>query len=194
MLVGKYVSLRELILKDVYTFKNWSKHSSYLLLDYNFNEVEEKSIKDWFIWKTHSPFSKYYVILKDSYPIGYISFKNISYFLKSACLGIALNPTYINKGYGGDAIKTMLKYFFDELKFKKISLKVASYNKRALHLYEKIGFKKRWTILMSFPNGNFDINIKDFYNNKECFKKVFGKTFFYAYQMDIRREDFINGI
>ncbi len=55
-------------------------------------------------------------------------------------------------------------------------------------------FKNPRTTLMPFPNGDFDINNEDFSGNKDCFKKFFGKTFFYAFNMDITREDFENEV
>lgn len=194
MFKGNIVTLRELRLKDVYTFKNWSKHTSQLFLDYNFYEIEKEDIEKWYTWKTSSPFSIYYVILKEEKPVGYISFKNISNIFKCASLGIVLNPACMDRGYGTDALKTMLKYYFNDLNFKRINLKVASYNKWAINLYSKIGFVKKRTTLMPFPNGDFDINNEDFSGNKDCFKKFFGKTFFYAFNMDITREDFENEV
>lgn len=57
-------------------------------------------------------------------------------------LGIIIgDKNYWNSGYGTDAMKVLLKYGFDTLKLNRIELKVYSYNPRAVHVYEKIGFK-----------------------------------------------------
>jgi len=46
------------------------------------------------------------------------------------------------KGYGSKLLKMFMQYLFDELKYKKIILDTKLNNKRAQHVYEKLGFKK----------------------------------------------------
>ena len=46
------------------------------------------------------------------------------------------------KGYGSKLIKMFIQYLFDKLKYKRIILDTKLNNKRAQHVYEKIGFKK----------------------------------------------------
>ena len=47
----------------------------------------------------------------------------------------------MNRGYGTDAIETILKYAFNKMNLHKIELRVYEFNKRALKCYEKCGFK-----------------------------------------------------
>ncbi len=44
------------------------------------------------------------------------------------------------KGYGSDALKTLVKFYFDQLNFHKFCLRVSSFNTRAISAYKKIGF------------------------------------------------------
>ena len=46
------------------------------------------------------------------------------------------------KGYGKEAIKLLLEYGFNNLNLNNIMLKVYSFNKRAVKLYESLGFQK----------------------------------------------------
>ena len=57
-------------------------------------------------------------------------------------LGIAINHQMQNKGYGKEAISTILNYGFNELKLKKIILRTRVYNARAIHVYQECGFKE----------------------------------------------------
>ena len=57
-------------------------------------------------------------------------------------LGIAINHQMQNKGYGKEAISTILNYGFNELKLKKIILRTRVYNSRAIHVYQECGFKE----------------------------------------------------
>lgn len=46
------------------------------------------------------------------------------------------------KGYGADALNTMVRYCFDNLKAERVYLIPRNNNPRAVHVYEKVGFKK----------------------------------------------------
>lgn len=60
---------------------------------------------------------------------------------RTAELGIAISGSMQDKGYGKEAIKRILEYGFDELKLQRVTLNVHKDNPRALHVYEKLGFK-----------------------------------------------------
>ena len=57
-------------------------------------------------------------------------------------LGIAITSKKQNKHYGQESIKRILEYAKEELKLNIIDLNVYSINKRGIHCYEKLGFKK----------------------------------------------------
>jgi RimJ/RimL family protein N-acetyltransferase len=46
------------------------------------------------------------------------------------------------KGYGSEAIRLMLDYAFGALGFHRVSIGVVGFNARALHFYEKNGFRR----------------------------------------------------
>lgn len=50
------------------------------------------------------------------------------------------DPDYRGRGYGSDAMRLLVDYGFRELNLYRITLSTYSYNTRALHVYEKIGF------------------------------------------------------
>lgn len=190
MIKSRRLLLRPLKLSDVYEFKNWGRHESVLYKEYDFLEQRDSEIRDWFRWKTFHFFARYYVILEKDTAIGYISFRNINPLLKSATLGLVIDPAKINQGLGEEALFTMLDYYFNSLFFHRILLKVAQYNKRALHIYKKMGFVRTSSSLMSFPNGDYDETNPEFYEVEDAFKIIFGKTFFYADRMELSREQF----
>ena len=55
------------------------------------------------------------------------------------------NKKYWDRGYGTDALLTLLRYGFETLNFNRISLCVMAFNARAIHVYEKIGFLREGT-------------------------------------------------
>lgn len=62
---------------------------------------------------------------------------------RSAVIGISIHdPKNHDKGYGTDAMISLLKVGFMILNFHRLELMVMDYNKKAIHVYEKIGFKE----------------------------------------------------
>ena len=73
--------------------------------------------------------------------MGYVTLKNINWLFRKGEMGIVMDPSKMNKGYGTLAIKQYLKIVFTQYKMKKIILRVAAFNKRARRAYEKVGFQ-----------------------------------------------------
>ncbi len=57
-------------------------------------------------------------------------------------LGIAITAAMQEKGYGTEAIPAMVRYGMDTLGLRRIFLKVYPDNTRAIHVYEKCGFRE----------------------------------------------------
>ncbi len=73
--------------------------------------------------------------------IGNCGIHKINYQDKTCEFGIFIGEkSYQNKGYGTDAIYTILKFVKEILNLKKIYLIVYEYNNRALKVYKKCGF------------------------------------------------------
>ncbi|SDM92476.1 GNAT family N-acetyltransferase [Bacillus sp. OK048] len=55
-------------------------------------------------------------------------------------IGIGLNPSLAGQGFGAAFFSFILSYIQENFKSDSIRLTVASFNKRAIHLYTKLGF------------------------------------------------------
>ena len=105
--------------------------------------------------------------------VGFISLYKIDREAKTAWMGIFLGYEFTDQGYGTDAILTLARYFFDEIKFEKMFLDVASHNQRAIRCYLKCGFKfVRTKYNKHDPQSNIDIFGDDRYKDiRGYFKK-----------------------
>lgn len=75
--------------------------------------------------------------------------------LKSANFRIAMfHPQVRNQGIGTWMINQTLSFAFDVLKLHRVSLDVFSFNKRAIHTYEKVGFKQEGVLRDGIKDGN----------------------------------------
>jgi len=77
--------------------------------------------------------------------IGYAGLTKIHPVNRTAEFGIYLAPEYQGKGFGKDALITLLRYGFEELNLNRIWAEVYAGN-NALKLYQRIGFKQEGTL------------------------------------------------
>ena len=73
--------------------------------------------------------------------IGSITLREVSRWRKSTRLGIHVHPERLDQGYGTEAMKLFLHYYFNLLGYKLMKLDVAAWNHRAVRCYEKLGFE-----------------------------------------------------
>lgn len=75
--------------------------------------------------------------------LGTIALKRINMINRGASLSVSIhNPSNHNKGYGTDAVRCILKIGFNFLNLHRIELHVYEFTENAVHVYEKLGFKK----------------------------------------------------
>jgi diamine N-acetyltransferase len=142
LLKGEKILIRPLEREDIDKRLEWKPYPDPLYFHYNLKNLRENEKEAWFL-KRKSDISSVWFSIDDiqGQLAGFISLYKINSEEKSAWFGIYLGSEFINQGLGTDATLTLLKYYFEELKFEKLFLDVASHNKRAIRCYEKCGFK-----------------------------------------------------
>lgn len=74
--------------------------------------------------------------------IGILGLHNLDWKNSHAELGIFIgDKAFWGRGYGTDALRTLLQFAFSELNLHRVWLKVYEYNARAIRSYEKAGLK-----------------------------------------------------
>jgi RimJ/RimL family protein N-acetyltransferase len=89
--------------------------------------------------------------------LGLVSLTNIDQLNQSALLHIMIGDTISQgKGMGTFAVKSMVEHAFYNLNLHRIELIVLSSNKRAQHVYEKVGFVREGVLRKSiYKSGEF---------------------------------------
>ncbi|MCY9658808.1 GNAT family N-acetyltransferase [Paenibacillus chondroitinus] len=54
--------------------------------------------------------------------------------------GVAVFREHWRKGYASDAIKILLRYYFEELRYQKVTAHVYAFNEGSVALHERLGF------------------------------------------------------
>ncbi|WP_338462341.1 GNAT family protein [Brevibacillus borstelensis] len=91
-----------------------------------------------------SPSGKSYIIVdkESGKPVGITSLINLDYKNRNAeCIIDIGEKECWGKGYGREALQFLLDYAFLELNLHRVSLRVFSFNEKAIRLYERLGFK-----------------------------------------------------
>ena len=140
---GKMTRIRRFTRADVDHWVGWPAHSDPLFEAYNPPSMSAGMRDAWFDdlvgRQAQLPFA---VDDFDGLLIGRIFLRHRNRPEGSATLGIDLRPEFLNHGFGTDSLTAFMVYYFDALGFDRMYLSVAIFNGRALHLYERLGFRK----------------------------------------------------
>ncbi len=80
--------------------------------------------------------------IEDDEFLGLCGLHSINWMSRSAELGVAIHdPQNWSKGYGGEALRLLIDFGWRHLNLRRIALSVYAFNERAVHLYQKLGFK-----------------------------------------------------
>lgn len=110
----------------------------------------------------------------DSVHIGNCAYYNIDEFSGEAELGIMIgNRDYWDKGYGTDAITTLVSHVFQETNLKRIYLKTLGSNLRAQASFKKCGFKSYLSLLSNKENFMFMELYRKSWEKRQAEKQAF---------------------
>lgn len=134
----KFVELTELFIPDY--LKSVKEDNVASLLGISEEEAEEDEIY-WIRMNIEKKAPVFPMIEKKTGEfIGSIELMNVNDLEGEISITIIENMR--DKGYGSEAVSAIVKYGMKELKLNRIILSVAQDNLRAIHVYEKCGFRE----------------------------------------------------
>lgn len=141
MLNGKKIELVAFEKKDMQLLHKWNNDPE--VIKY-FRDPEPESTeqeKKWFERLVEKENAKTFTVILDKQPIGVIYLSQIDWRDRNARLSIIIGEKdKWGKGYGTDAVLTLVEFAFEELNLHRIELDVFAVNKKAIRCYEKAGF------------------------------------------------------
>ncbi len=173
-LKGERIILRPLRRDDIDKRLKWKPYPDPLYAHYNYGEMTEAQKKTWYLKRKKDPRMLFLAIDDlEGELLGFLNIFNLDWDNKKAELGIYLGFEFTDKGYGTEAIGTLLPYYFEKMKFRELYLEVASLNKRAINCYLKCGFEFSKTKYNQHdPRNTIDIFGDELYKNvREYFKQ-----------------------
>ncbi len=161
MIYGERVRLRAIEREDVPRFVRWFNDPEvrqYLTMYRPLSRAEEERWVESLASRREDIVLAIEVRAGDQWVhIGNVGLHRIDWKNRTATLGIVIGEReYWGKGYGTEAVRTMLRYAFGELGLNRVELETYSFNPRAIRCYEKVGFRREGVRRQAlYRNGKF---------------------------------------
>ena len=144
-IVGERVYLRPYRKEDLKFMFKWMNDPEILGLVGEAKPWSREVLEEFYDAVTHEKGRAWFsIVLKDgNRVIGETGLLRAFWPWKQTDLTIEINEKDVwNHGYGTETINLLLSWAFDTLGFHRVSIGVVGFNDRALHFYEKNGFRR----------------------------------------------------
>ena len=153
---GEKIVLRPMTVDEISVFYQWATQSEatpfwYGELYGDHAPTYEEFIRDWkgyYFDGSEPEKGRCFIILVGNKAIGQINYNEVNRESNSVELDIIIaEDVDKNKGYGPDALKTLVKYLFQNMNIQLCWIEAVTKNLRAIRAYEKAGFKTTKTFI-----------------------------------------------
>jgi RimJ/RimL family protein N-acetyltransferase len=158
---GQRVRLRGVEPDDAALFACWNQDSERArFLDFLWPPGSLASVRTWAEEQSQRKLENdtfHWVIEnQEGIPIGSISTHDCNLRAGTFSYGVDVAPEYRGQGYAGEAIRMVLRYYFEELRYQKVTVVIHADNPASIRLHEKLGFQKEGTLRrMVYTRGNY---------------------------------------
>lgn len=144
MIAGEHVILRAFEREDAERSYRWMNDPNIVRTLKSRYPIAFQNEQEWVEHAIHAGTAERHFAIErkdDRSHIGNASIHDIDWVSRRASFGLFIGePTAWNRGFGGDAIGTLVRFAFDEMNLAKLSIRVFEYNDRAKHVLETHGF------------------------------------------------------
>lgn len=148
MLKGERVYLRLMEQRDITLICNMRDDEE--MQRYDNSKLNKSEIE--FILKNFNKIRKLYnrtltIVNSRNVIVGSISYDKMNEIEDKVVysIGITIGRRYWNRGYGKDAVSTLVEYLFNSKGADLIRLEVVRENARAINCYKSVGFEEKYT-------------------------------------------------
>ena len=145
MLKEKEISLRRLESTDLDFLLNLENDRSLWKVSGTTRSFSEKEIRSYISHaKEDIAISEQFrfVIDMDGIAVGCIDLYEYNWIKQKAGVGIVILKKYRRKGFAKQALKSLIKYAWKELRLKQLHTGIFSDNKSSLSIFKSVGFQK----------------------------------------------------
>ena len=141
-LQGSRVTIRPMGRKDIDAMIAWRPFVDPLYKPFDFPRSSRSEQVRWFNWRNQDAGRRLFTVEDEvGRVIGSLTLRDID-GQRSSRLGITLGADFVSQGYGSEAMRLFLGYYFGEMGFARMVLDVAATNLRAVRAYRTLGFRR----------------------------------------------------
>jgi RimJ/RimL family protein N-acetyltransferase len=171
MIAGEHVILRAFEVDDAERCYRWMNDPNIVRTLKSRYPIAFQNEVEWLERAMHQQSTERHFAIErkdDRSHIGNASIHDIDWVSRTGWFGLFIGePTAWNRGFGSDAIQTLVRFAFDEMNLRKLRIHVFDYNDRAKHVLQTHGFVEEGKLLRDFfREGSFhDIVILSIFND-----------------------------
>ena len=182
--------IRPLQRADVDAMAVWQPFADPLLARYNLPDASAKERDDWYGLRTGDPARREFAVEASGQVVGRISLRDMD-GQGAARLGISIGAQFVNRGLGTEALTGFLDWYFDEGGFSVMVLDVSASNQRAVHVYQKLGFRHVRDLYRFVGDEAAVVFLDDprYADLRAYFRRRSGQTEALFYEMELAREE-----
>ncbi len=159
---GKLVRLRAIEPEDARYLMHWNEDSEMACnLEFTWPPQSSVAVAEWVAQQSRKQMENdtfYWIIEnRDKEVVGSIDTHHADHRSGSFSYGINIDSDHQRKGYASEAIYLVLKYYFEELRYQKVTVRVHGNNEASAALHEKLGFTREGVNRrMLFNHGKYE--------------------------------------
>ncbi len=154
MIAGEHVILRAFERDDAERCYRWINDPNIVRTLKTRYPIAFQNEIEWLDRAIHpTPTERHFAVERkdDRSHIGNASIHDIDWVSQAAWFGLFIGePAAWNRGFGGDAIHTLVRFAFEEMNLTKLRIHVFAYNDRAKHVLEALGFVQEGCLRRDF--------------------------------------------
>ncbi|MBN2387455.1 MAG: GNAT family N-acetyltransferase [Anaerolineales bacterium] len=175
---GQQVRLRAVEPADAEQFIRWNLDSERARnLDFVWPPQSEAAARAWAEEEARRKLEgdtfRWMIENQDGQTVGSIDTHHCSSHNGTFSYALDIDPGQRGKGYAGEAIRLVLKYYFEELRYQKVSVPVHADNPASIRLHEKLGFQVEGRFRRAFFTGGEYVDVLWFGMTVEEFQQRF---------------------
>ena len=154
MIAGEHVILRAFEREDAERCYRWMNDPNIVRTLKSRYPIAFQNEAEWLERAMHSHTNERHFAIErkdDRAHIGNASIHDIDWVSRTAAFGLFVGePSAWNRGFGSDAIRTLVRFAFEEMNLHKLRINVFEYNDRAKHVLETHGFVQEGRLRREF--------------------------------------------
>ncbi|HEX2122096.1 MAG TPA: GNAT family protein [Thermoanaerobaculia bacterium] len=154
MIAGEHVILRAFEREDAERCYRWMNDPNIVRTLKSRYPIAFQNEMEWLDRAMHASATERHFAVErkdDRTHIGNASIHDIEWVSRTAAFGLFIGePSAWNRGFGTDAIATLVRFAFDEMNLRKLRISVFDYNDRAKHVLEAQGFVQEGRLRREF--------------------------------------------